>query len=169
MNTFEVLMLALFLGICLGVGAVGGFFTSSSVKTWFPTLCKPSWNPPSWLFAPVWTTLYIMMAIAGWAVWRDGRFMSVAGGLYVLQLILNFAWSWLFFGLKRPDLALIEVIMLWASILATLTAFWQINPLAGWLFVPYLAWVTFASFLNHAIWKLNPKVKRLGTDGRRTH
>lgn len=156
MKVSEISMFVLFLGICLGIGGLGGFFTGSSVKTWFPTLRKPSWNPPSWLFGPVWTTLYTFMAIAAWLVWRADGLTLVAGGLFAVQLMLNFAWSWLFFGLRRPDLAFGEILILWASILATMLAFWKINSSAGWLFVPYLAWVSFATILNFAIWRLNP-------------
>jgi tryptophan-rich sensory protein len=155
MSPFEVLMLAASVVLCLAVGGIGGFFTGSAVKTWYPTLRKPKWNPPSWLFGPVWTLLYILMGIAAWMIWRDGRFGGFPGVAFGVQLILNLAWSWFFFGRRRPDWAFAEVVVLWLSILATTAAFWQADPVAGALFLPYLAWVTFASCLNGAIWRLN--------------
>jgi translocator protein len=137
--------------LCLAVGAGAGFLTAQSVVTWFPTLVKPSFNPPAWVFAPVWTTLYIMMALAAWLVWlRKGSLV-----LFYVQLALNFAWSLLFFGLHSPALALVDIVALWVAILLTLLAFWKVDRRAGWLLVPYLAWVSFASVLNASIWWLN--------------
>jgi translocator protein len=120
---------------------------------WYASLQKPAWNPPSWLFGPVWTALYLGMAVAAWRVWRVGR-AGPALALHVLQLALNAAWSWLFFGLHRPDLAFAEILVLWAAILATTVAFFRKDSLAGWLLVPYLAWVGFAAFLNFTLWRL---------------
>jgi translocator protein len=149
MNKWLVLIGLLVL--CLAVGAGAGFLTAQSVLTWFPTLIKPSFNPPSWLFGPVWTTLYIMMAVAAWLVWlRQGSLV-----LFYVQLALNFAWSLLFFGLHSPALALVDIVAMWVLILLTLLAFWKIDRRAGWLLVPYLAWVSFASVLNASIWWLN--------------
>jgi translocator protein len=143
--------LAAFLILCLAVGGGAGFLTAQSVVTWFPTLVKPSFNPPSWLFAPVWTTLYIMMAVAAWLVWlRKG---SLA--LFYVQLALNFTWSLLFFGLHSPVMALVDIVTMWVLILLTLLGFWKVDARAGWLLVPYLAWVSFASVLNASIWWLN--------------
>jgi translocator protein len=143
--------LAAFLILCLAVGGGAGFLTAQSVVTWFPTLVKPSFNPPSWLFAPVWTTLYIMMAVAAWLVWlRKG---SLA--LFYVQLALNFTWSLLFFGLHSPAMALVDIVAMWVLILLTLLGFWKIDRRAGWLMVPYLAWVSFATVLNASIWWLN--------------
>lgn len=136
---------------CLAVGAIGGWATASSVSTWFPTLAKPSFNPPSWVFGPVWTTLYIMMGTAAYLAWRAGASLT----LFWVQLGLNLGWSLLFFGLRRPDLAFFEILLLWGFILATLVGFWRVNRTAGYLLVPYLAWVSFASVLNFAIWRLN--------------
>lgn len=145
------LVLAALLVLCLGLGSAAGFLTAQSLPTWFPTLVKPSFNPPSWLFAPVWTTLYIMMAVAAWLVWlRKGPLV-----LFYVQLALNFAWSLLFFGLHSPALALIDIVAMWVAILLTLLAFWKVDRRAGWLLVPYLAWVSFASVLNASIWWLN--------------
>jgi translocator protein len=143
--------LAAFLILCLAVGGGAGFLTAQSVVTWFPTLVKPSFNPPAWLFAPVWTTLYIMMAVAAWLVWlRKG---SLA--LFYVQLALNFTWSLLFFGLHSPAMALVDIAAMWVAILLTLLGFWKVDARAGWLLVPYLAWVSFASLLNASIWWLN--------------
>ena len=145
------LVLAALLVLCLGLGSAAGFLTAQSLPTWFPTLVKPSFNPPSWLFAPVWTTLYIMMAVAAWLVWlRKGPLV-----LFYVQLALNFAWSLLFFGLHSPALALIDIVAMWVAILLTLLAFWKVDRRAGWLLVPYLAWVSFAGVLNASIWWLN--------------
>jgi tryptophan-rich sensory protein len=141
------------------VGAVSGLFTASSVKTWFVTLNKPSFNPPSYVFAPVWTTLYIMMGIAFYLVWvsvTDKAQQRKAMTVYFIQLFLNFCWSFIFFYKQRPDLALIDIVFLWISIVATLVLFYRISKPAGWLLVPYLLWVSFASALNYAIWQLNP-------------
>ena len=141
------------------VGAVSGLFTASSVKTWFVTLNKPSFNPPSYVFAPVWTTLYIMMGIAFYLVWvsvTDKAQQHKAMTVYFIQLFLNFCWSFIFFYKQRPDLAFIDIVFLWISIVATLVLFYRISKPAGWLLVPYLLWVSFASALNYAIWQLNP-------------
>ena len=109
------------------------------------------------VFAPVWTILYLTIAIAGWLVWREAGFRGAAIplALYAVQLVFNGLWSWLFFGLHRPDLAFFDIVLLWFSILATVLAFFSVRPAAGWLLVPYLVWVTFASALNFSIWRLN--------------
>lgn len=160
------LVLVLFLGLCFGTAAFGGQFVPGE---WYAALAKPAWNPPAWVFAPVWTLLYAMMAVAGWLVWRSGEVArsgsaieagqgpsrSLALGVFVLQLGLNGAWSWLFFGLHRPGLALAEIVVLWLAILATTVLFWRRRPLAGALLVPYLIWVAFAAALNFALWRLN--------------
>ncbi len=143
-----------FLVLCLGVGGLGGWATLQAVVEWYPTLVKPSWQPPSWLFGPVWTVLYIMMAIAAWLVWRVGN----AGAALVLfggQLLLNLAWSFLFFGARSPGLALLDIGALWLTIAATIFAFALKSRIAAFLMVPYLCWVSFATALNGAIWTLN--------------
>lgn len=132
---------------------------------WYERLRKPAWNPPKWLFPVAWTILYAMVAAAGYLAHEAGG--GVAGApaamaLYALQLVLNAGWSAVFFGMRRPDLALYEVAALWLSILATTIAFFQISSLAGWLMVPYLLWVSFAARLNHKIWRLNPETARGG-------
>jgi tryptophan-rich sensory protein len=148
------LALAGFIAVCLAVGALGGYATASPVTDWYPTLRKPSWNPPNWLFGPVWTTLYIMMAAAAWLVWRRGQ-SRAAMILFFTQLALNLAWSFLFFGVRSPWLGLVGVVILWLALLATVIVFFQRDRLAGWLMLPYLAWVSFAAFLNFTIWQLN--------------
>ena len=148
------LMLVGFLVVTFGVTAISGIATSGSVRSWYPTLVKPAWNPPGWVFGPVWTALYAMMAVAAWWVWRQAGWGG-ALALFGMQLALNAAWSPLFFGLRRIDLALADIVFLWAAIVATTVAFWKVTPVAGWLFVPYLLWVTFAAALNFALWMLN--------------
>lgn len=145
-----------FILLCLAVGGVAGAFTSRAVVEWYPTLVKPPFNPPNWIFAPVWTTLYIFMAVAAWRVWLMGAKVNGALGWFYVQLALNFLWSFLFFGAHALGLSLIEIALLWASIAVTGWKFWKIDRIAGWLFVPYLAWVSFASLLNASIWWLNP-------------
>ena len=154
-NSLAVLIL--FMVICLGIAGAGSMFTSGSVGNWYPMIQKPSWTPPSWLFGPVWTVLYLMMATAAWLVWRRRKLDNVRGafGLFVFQLALNAAWSPLFFGLQNPLAGLFDIILLWAAILVTLLSFWKISPLAGALLVPYWLWVSFATALNFAIWNMN--------------
>ena len=148
------LALAGWLVICFLAATVAGFFMPGE---WYAQLKKPSWNPPSWIFAPVWTALYTMMAVAAWLVWRRGGFAArrAALGLFLLQLLCNGLWSWLFFGLHRPALALVDIASLWLALLATTVVFWRVRLVAGLLLVPYLAWVSFASALNFALWRLN--------------
>ncbi len=144
--------------LALSAGWIGSVFTISAVPTWYRRLRKPSYNPPPKIFGPVWTLLYILMGTSAWMVWRVVEFASPLTWLwlYLGQLSLNTLWSILFFGLRKPALALVEVALLWLAILATLLSFWGISPLAGALLVPYLAWVSFASLLNFEIWRLNP-------------
>jgi len=124
---------------------------------WYASLAKPSWNPPNAIFAPVWSVLYVLMGVAAWLVWRRAGFSGagVSLALFVVQLVLNALWSYLFFGTHRPDLAFLEILILWAALLLTLLLFWRQVRLAGVLLLPYLAWVTFASFLNFALWQMN--------------
>jgi benzodiazapine receptor len=121
---------------------------------WYDALQKPSWNPPPWLFGPAWTLLYTLMAVAAWLVWKRVRF-SRPLGLYFVQLVLNAAWTPIFFGAHQLGWALAEGLVMWVAILATLRSFRRVNTAAGWLFVPYLAWVTFAMTLNYTLWKMN--------------
>lgn len=140
------------------VGLVGGVATASSVTTWYTELNKPPWNPPSWVFGPVWTLLYVLMGIAAWLVWRQGWSnppVRTALILFAVQLALNLLWSVIFFGLRQPGWALAEILVLWAAVLGTLVFFTRLAPLAGVLIAPYLLWGTFATALNAAIWWLN--------------
>ena len=150
-----MLMLILSLLLAFSAAAIGGLSTAKAIPTWYATLKKPAWNPPNWLFGPVWTLLYTLMAVSAWLVWQRA---GITGCLfiYLLQLGLNTAWSLLFFGLHRPDWAFLEIIALWLAILATILTFWPISPLAAILLIPYLAWVSFASVLNATIARLNP-------------
>ncbi len=124
---------------------------------WYAQLAKPAWTPPDAVFAPVWFVLYILMATAVWLVWKKYGVSGASGPLaiYVFQLILNGAWSWLFFGMHNPLFALVDIVALWFAILVTLISFWKIVPLAAVLLIPYIAWVSFAAILNWAIWNLN--------------
>ncbi len=151
------LALVVIVGVCLGAGVLGAIATTPQVDGWYRTLNKPSWNPPDQVFGPVWTTLYILMGIAAWLVWRSGDLQSVWSPLVLfgIQLSLNAAWSWIFFKMQRPDWAFFEILILWLAIAATLVAFFRRSHLAGWLLVPYLAWVSFAALLNFTIWRLN--------------
>jgi translocator protein len=153
----DILGFVAFFALCLAVSAVGGAATASSVGTWYQTLAKPSFNPPDWVFAPVWSALYFMMALAGWRVWRlDGlRRARWALSLFALQLALNLAWSIVFFGLRSIGAALIEIVVLLLAILATTAVFWQRDRVAGMLFTPYAGWVAYATALNAALWQIN--------------
>ncbi len=140
--------------LCFGAAAIGAFFPPGE---WYQSINKPTWNPPAWVFGPVWTTLYAMMAVAAWRVWRQGGFAKQRGplGIFLLQLALNAAWSLLFFGLKQPGIAFAEIVLLWLAIAWTIAAFRRVQRFAAWLLVPYLAWVSFAAFLNGTLWRLN--------------
>lgn len=124
---------------------------------WYDGIRKPRWNPPNWVFAPAWTVLYVTMGVAAWMVWsrREEAAVGLALGLFVVQLLFNSAWSWIFFRFRRMDLAFSELVVMWLLVLATLLAFWSIRPAAGQLLVPYLLWVTFAGYLNLTLWRLN--------------
>jgi tryptophan-rich sensory protein len=148
------LVLLALVALCLGVGALGGWITAQSVTEWYPTLAKPSWTPPNWLFAPAWTTLYILMAAAAWLVWKAGNARG-ALLLFAAQLLLNLAWSFLFFGARSPGLGLLDIAALWLAIAATIFAFSLRSRAAAFLMLPYLMWVSYASALNAAIWILN--------------
>jgi uncharacterized protein YbjT (DUF2867 family)/tryptophan-rich sensory protein len=153
----QVLGLLASVGICFVAAAIGGLLTAASVTDWYQTLAKPAWTPPDWLFGPVWSALYFAMAVAAWLVWRraDWTLSRGALALFGVQLALNVAWSGCFFAMRRPGLALIELFVLLAAIVATSAAFWRISRLAAALMLPYLAWSTFAAGLNFSIWRLN--------------
>lgn len=149
--------LVISLMICFAAGGIGGLATTQGLDAWYDTLNKPTWNPPNWIFAPVWTTLYGLMGIAVWLVWRGGTREEVkpAITLFFVQLALNSVWSVLFFGLQNPGGALVEIVVLWLAIVATTVVFFRRSMIAGGLMIPYLLWVSFASFLNFTIWNLN--------------
>jgi tryptophan-rich sensory protein len=155
MDTTFLPMLVPFAAACFAAAAMGAIFRPGE---WYRRLDKPRWRPPDWLFAPVWTALYLAIAVSGWLVWREAGIADAALPLavYVLQLLLNAAWTPIFFGLKRPDLALAEIVMLWAAIVATIMLFYPVSAAAAWLLGPYLAWVSFASALTCSIWMRNP-------------
>ncbi len=144
---------------CLAVGYFSGIVTRSAVTTWFPTLVKPSFNPPSWVFAPVWSMLYVMMGVAAGLLWdrieAEREVVKKALIFFAIQLALNALWSYLFFGLQNPMLAGLEIILLWLMIFETYIQFAKINKISGYLLLPYLAWVSFTAVLNGSIWWLN--------------
>jgi tryptophan-rich sensory protein len=137
------------------VGAAASLVTAPNIASWFPDLVKPSFNPPDWLFAPVWVALYLLMAVAAWRVWRIRGLNATPLHLYAIQLALNFAWSFIFFGAHRLGLALGEIVLLLMFVIATAIAFWRADRLAGAMMLPYIAWVSFATLLNYEFWLLN--------------
>ena len=145
-----------FVALTLVVGAAGSIFTQPNIATWYAGLRQPTFAPPNWVFAPVWTTLYVMMAVAAWRVWRITGTRSFPMAAWGVQLALNFAWSALFFGLHQIGLALLEIALMWLAILVTTLQFARHDRLAALLLLPYLGWVSFAAALNHAFWTLNP-------------
>ncbi|MBO9423990.1 tryptophan-rich sensory protein [Labrenzia sp. R4_1] len=146
--------IAVFIGVVFLAAASGAVFKPGP---WYEELQKPSWTPPNWAFPVVWTLLYIMIAYAGWSVWAKVGWSSPIV-FWALQIVLNAAWSWLFFGLRRMDLALVDVGLLWLAIAGFIVTAWPVSPIAALLFVPYLAWVTTAGLLNRAVQQLNPEV-----------
>jgi translocator protein len=139
-------------GVSFVPALVGRWFQPGA---WYATLEQPAWAPPNWVFGPVWTALYLSMGLAAWLVWRQRGLDRAAHGIYLVQLTLNAMWSWIFFGLQSPGLAFAEILLLWMAIVATVTLFWRVRPLAGGLLLPYLGWVSFAAVLNGTIWRLN--------------
>lgn len=144
-------MLGFFLALCAGVALSGVTFKPGE---WHANLTKPGWNPPNWVFAPVWTVLYVMIAVAGWLVWKEEP-LATAMAFWALQLVLNAVWSWLFFGLHRMDLGFFDIVLLWLAIVGFILTAWPVSQLAALLFVPYWLWVSFAAALNFSIWRLN--------------
>jgi tryptophan-rich sensory protein len=147
--------LGFWLAITFAVAWIGSRFQPGD---WYAGLIKPALTPPAWVFGPAWTLLYIMMATAAWLVWRMDSLANTIGplALFLGQLALNAVWSYLFFGLQRPGLALLDIVALWLAILATIISFWRSCPSAGILLIPYLLWVSFATYLNFQFWRLNP-------------
>lgn len=157
MPTAQWGVLALFIAICLGAGGLGSLWTMPAPSSWYASLEKPAWTPPGWLFGPVWTLLYLSMGVAAWLVWRKCGLQGAALPLavFAVQLLLNVAWTGIFFGMHLPGAAFAEIVLLWLAILATLILFRQVTPVAGWLLLPYLLWVSFAAALNFSVWQLN--------------
>lgn len=153
----QLLWLIVIVGICFAVAGVGSWVMPSALNEWFTTLRKPAWNPPNWVFGPAWTVLYLFMGVAAWLVWRQRGWAESAAPLtlFAVQLLLNGAWTWLFFGLRLPWVAFAEILLLWGTILATVLSFSRVSPFAAWLLVPYLAWVTFAAVLNFTLARMN--------------
>jgi translocator protein len=149
--------LIVFMVLCFFAAWLGSAATMPKIDGWYASLTKPSWNPPNWIFGPVWTVLYLAMSVAPWLVWRKTGWSGakLPLSLFGLQLALNVAWSWMFFGMESPALAFVEILLLWIAIAATMVVFWLRAKVAGLLFVPYLAWVTFAAALNFVIWRSN--------------
>lgn len=157
MKTTHILKLLVSLALPLGLGAIAGLFTAQSVSEWYATLNQPSFNPPNWIFGPVWTILYLLMGISVFLVWKQeaSKERNRALLIFLIQLLLNFAWSFLFFYFNRIGLALVEIILLWISIAVMLKLFHRIKPVAAYLNIPYLLWVSFATVLNAAYYFLN--------------
>ncbi len=158
MSKKEYLILGLSIVLSLGAGYVGSLFTVTGPGSWYALINKPAFNPPNWLFGPVWTSLYVLMGISLFLVWRKGwKNEAVRAGvkLFIIQLGFNIVWSYFFFGLHNPRLAFMEIIALWLAIIATIIAFNRVNRVAAKLLWPYVAWVSFAAFLNYTIWQLN--------------
>ena len=152
--TAQTISFVVWLLVCFSAPALGAFAMPGE---WYATLKKPSWNPPGWVFGPVWTLLYTLMAVAAWLVWRQGglRAQRRPLSLFLAQLLFNALWTPLFFGLHQPGLAFADIVLLWLALLGTVITFWKVRALAGALLLPYLAWVTFAAVLNFTLWQLN--------------
>lgn len=149
--------LVVLLGVCFAVAWAGSAATTPKIAGWYAGLSKPAWNPPNWVFGPVWSVLYGCMAVAAWLVWRQGGLAAARRPLiwFGIQLGLNGLWSWIFFAMESPGWAFVELVLLWLAIAATAAEFWKRSQVAAILLLPYLAWATFAGVLNFAIWRLN--------------
>ena len=155
-NSFSKLIIAI--AVSELAGFIGSIFTISAIPAWYATLVKPALNPPSWIFGPVWATLYLLMGIAAYLVWNKGwnrKDVRVALGVFLLQLVINATWSILFFGLHSPFWALVDIALMWLAIVWTMVLFYKISKPAMWLLLPYVLWVSFAAYLNHSIFVLN--------------
>jgi len=156
LNNFLKLVIAIVVSQLAGL--IGSVFTVSSIPTWYATLQKPSFNPPNWIFGPVWTTLYFLIGIAAFLVWKKGlerKDVKIAIGVFGVQLFLNAIWSIIFFGLHSPGWALVNIVLLWLAIVWTIIVFYKISKPAAYLLLPYILWVSFAAYLNYTIWVLN--------------
>ena len=158
MHGSNLLKLLASLVVVLVAGGIGSLATTKAIPTWYQGLVKPSFNPPNWLFGPAWTLLYLLMTVAAWLVWKQGfaaAGVKLALAVFLAQLILNTLWSILFFGLRSPLAGLVDIVVLWLAILATIVLFFRVSVPAGILLLPYIAWVSFAAVLNAAILRLN--------------
>lgn len=157
MNKSNVIKLAISLLLPLSVGALAGMFTSQAVPTWYASLNRPSFSPPNWVFGPVWTTLYILLGISFFLIWKESssKLRNLAIIVFAIQMLLNFAWSFIFFYFNLIGAALIEIILLWISIAAMIYLFYKIKPVAAYLNIPYLLWVSFATILNAGYYFIN--------------
>jgi len=155
----QILGLAAWLAVTFVAAAIGGI-ASANAGALYQQFTRPGWAPPAWLFAPVWTVLYLLIGVAAWLVWRTNgfRYARTALSLFLIQLAANALWTWLFFAWRQGALAFADTLVLWALILGTLVTFWRVRPIAGVLLVPYFAWVTFATALTFATWQLNPQL-----------
>ena len=158
MKSRDIIKLIVSIAACQGAGLIGSLFTTAAIPTWYAGLQKPFFTPPNWLFAPAWITLYILMAVAAFLIWRKGldqkgvRFALI---IFLIQLVLNTLWSIVFFGLESPLYGIIVIVALWIAILLTMIKFFKLSTIAGALLTPYIGWVSFAAVLNVAIWMLN--------------
>jgi len=156
MNFSDMKKLIFSIFICLFAGFIGSFFTSPAIPTWYATLQKPTFAPPNWVFFPVWTSLFIMMGISLFLVWqKEDKKVKTALIIFAGQLVLNALWSVAFFGFRSPLLGLMEIVILWVAILATILSFMKVSRTAAYLLIPYILWVSFAAFVNFSIWRLN--------------
>ncbi len=155
-NNFWKFIIAIFVSQLAGI--IGAVFTAPAILTWYAGILKPAFNPPNWIFAPVWTALFLLMGISSFLIWKKGlerRDVKISLVLFTGQLLLNILWSFLFFGLHNIGSAFIEIFILWLAIISTMIAFFRISRQAGWLLLPYILWVSFAAYLNYAIWIAN--------------
>ncbi|MDH4222125.1 MAG: tryptophan-rich sensory protein [candidate division Zixibacteria bacterium] len=158
-NLKEILKLAISIIVCQLAGVIGSIFTTPAISTWYATLTKPSFTPPNWVFAPAWTSLYLLMGVSAFLVWRkriENPRVNLALRFFIIQLVLNSLWSVLFFGLGSPLLGFIEIMLLWLFIVLTIVYFFRVSIIAGVLLLPYIFWVSFALVLNFSLWRLNP-------------
>lgn len=158
METKDIFKLVASIVICEFAGIIGSVFTVPSISAWYINLTKPEFAPPNWVFAPVWTILFALMGISFFLIWRQDvnrKDVKIALGIFAGQLVLNILWSIIFFGLRNPFGAFIEIVFLWLAIIATILSFVKISKFAAWLLLPYLLWVSFAAYLNFSIWNLN--------------
>ena len=158
MNTRNFIALVIAVGVSELAGIIGSVFTTSAIPNWYRTLEKPLLNPPSWVFGPVWVTLYALMGVAAFLVWRHGwkkGKVKIALGIFGVQLFLNTIWSIIFFGFENPAWALVDIVLLWIAIVWTIVVFYKISKWAAYLLIPYVIWVSFAAYLNYSIWILN--------------